>query len=286
MSEEAGRWFISFTCEVARDDGPARHPESFVAVDFGISQLAALSSGKVVENPKALSRYQRRMRRLAREVSRRQKGSGRHGESRAKLARCHAKVAHVRSDAMHKLTTELAATYRTVVIEDLAVKNMTASPKPVADPEHPGAFLPNGARRKAGLNRALLDASPAEFRRQLAYKLEWHGGRLIVADRWFPSSKTCSRCQTVKAKLSLRERTYRCEVCNLVIDRDLNAALNLAAYGRRVLSVAVSGTETQNGRGRDTPRASCTDPGSRTKRQDGSGQPVQADTASLAGEAA
>ncbi len=153
---------------------------------------------------------------------------------------------------------------------------MTASPEPVADPQHPGAFLRNGARRKAGLNRALLDASPAEFRCQLAYSLEWHGGTLLAANRWFPSSKTCSRCQTVKAKLSLRERTYRCEVCNLVIDRDLNAALSLAAYGRRVLSVAVSGTETQIGRGRDTTRASCTDPGSRTKRQDGSGQPGKA----------
>jgi putative transposase len=192
-----------------------------VAVDFGILHLATLSSGKLVKNPKALSSYQRRMNRLAREVSRRQIGSGRHGDSKAKLVRCHAKVAHVRSDAIHKLTTQLATTYRTVVIEDLAVKNMTASPKPVVDPEHPGVFLPNGARRKAGLNRALLDASPAKFRRQLAYKLAWHSGTLIVADRFLPSSKTCSRCKTVKAKLSLRERTYRCKVCHLVIDRDL-----------------------------------------------------------------
>jgi putative transposase len=186
---------------------------------------------------------------------------------------------------VHKLTTELASTYKTVVIEDLAVKNMTARSKPVPDPGHPGGFLPNRARAKAGLNKALLDVAPAEFRRQLTYKLEWHGGTLVVADRFFPSSKTCSRCQAVKAKLPLRERTYRCEKCNLVIDRDLNAALNLAAYGRRVLSVAASGAETQNGRGRDT-RASRTGSGSRLKRQDGSGQPGKADTASPVGEAA
>ena len=286
VSQEAGRWFVSFTCEVERDDRPARHPGSLVAVDLGIAHLATLSGGKVIENPKALSRYQRRMKRLSREVSRRQKGSGRHRASKDKLARCHARVAHVRADAVHKLTTELAANYRTVVIEDLVVKNMTASPRPTPHPEHLGRFLPNGARAKAGLNKAILDVAPAELRRQLAYKLDWHGGTLVVVDRFFPSSKTCSRCQTVKAKLSLRERTYRCEVCHLVIDRDLNAALNLAAYGRRVHSVAVSGTETQNGRGRDATRTSCTSPGPRLKRQGGSGQPVKADTASPAGEAA
>jgi putative transposase len=284
ISQEAGRWYVSFTTEVERDDAPAPHPDSLVAVDLGIAHLATLSNGTVIENPKALGRYQRRMKRLSREVSRRQPGSNRRKASKDKLARCHAKVAHVRADAVHKLTTELASTYRTVVIEDLAVKNMTATPKPVPDPESPGAFLPNGSRAKAGLNKALLDVSPAEFRRQLTYKLEWHAGQLIVVDRFFPSSKTCSRCQAVKAKLPLRERTYRCDKCNLVIDRDLNAALNLAAYGRRVLSVAASGAETQNGRGRDT-RASR-GPGSRLKRQDGSGQPGKADTASSKVEAA
>jgi len=286
ISQEAGRWFVSFTCEVERDDKGASHPGSLVAVDLGIAHLASLSNGKVVENPKALSRYQRRMKRLAKEVSRRQPGSKRRRASKTKLARCHARVTHVRADAVHRLTTELAAGYRTVVIEDLAVKNMTASPRPTPDPERPGVFLANGARRKAGLNRAILAVSPAEIRRQLAYKLEWRRGTLTVVDRFYPSSKTCSRCQTVKAKLSLRERIYRCAHCNLVIDRDLNAALNLAAYGRRVRTVAVSGTETQNGRGRDTTRASNTGSGPRLKRQDGSGQPVKADTAPPAGEAA
>jgi putative transposase len=286
ISQEAGRWFVSFTTEVERDDAPAPHPDSLVAVDLGIAHLATLSNGTVIENPKALSRYQRRMKRLSREVSRRQLGSHRRKASKDKLAACHARVTHVRADAVHKLTTSLASTYRTVVIEDLAVKNMTARSKAKPDPDHPGGFVPNGGRAKAGLNKALLDVSPAEFRRQLTYKLEWHGGTLVIVNRWFPSSKTCSRCQAVKAKLSLRERTYRCEKCNLVIDRDLNAARNLAAYGRRVLSVAVSGAETQNGRGRDTTRTSGTGSGSRLKRQDGSGQPGKADTASPAGEAA
>jgi putative transposase len=286
VSEEAGRWFVSFTCQVERDDGPARHPGSLVAIDLGIAHLGTLSNGQVIENPRALSRYGRKMKRLSREVSRRHKGSKRGRKSKANLARCHARVAHVRTDAVHKVTTEVAARYRTVVIEDLAIKNMTASPRPTPNPALPVRFLPNGARAKAGLNKALLDVSLGELRRQLTYKLEWHGGTLVVVDRFFPSSKTCSRCGTVKAKLSLRERTYRCDLCHLVIDRDLNAALNLAAYGRQVQSVAVSGTETQNGRGRDTTRTSCTSPGPRLKRQDGSGQPAKADTASPPGEAA
>jgi putative transposase len=291
VSQEAARWSVSFTCEVERDDRRAQHPGSLVGVDLGIAHLATLSNGNVVENPKALSRYQRRMKRLSKEVSRRQRGSKRHRASKEKLSRCHVRVAHIRSDAVHKVTSKLAADYSTVVIEDLAVKNMTASPRRIPDPVHWGQFLPNGARRKAGLNKALLDTSPAEFRRQLAYKLEWHGGTLVVVNRWFPSSKICSRCQTAKATLSLNERTYRCKKCNLFIDRDMNAALNLAAYGRRVQSdphhdVAVSGTETKNGRGRDTTRTGWTAPGSRSKRQDGSGQPGKADTASLAGEAA
>jgi putative transposase len=286
VSCDAERWFVSFTTEVERHETVAQHPGSLVAVDLGILHLATLSNGKVVENPKALDRYQRRMQRLSQEVSRRQPGSKRRQVSKQKLARCHAKVAQVRSDAVHKLTTELASTYRTVVIEDLAVKNMTARSKAKPDPDHPGGFVPNGGRAKAGLNKALLDVSPAEFRRQLTYKLEWHGGTLVVADRFFPSSKTCSRCQTVKAKLSLRERTYRCETCHLVLDRDHNAARNLAAYGRQELLVAVSGTETQNGRGRG-PETSCIGKlPQQPKRQDGSGQPGKADTASSKVEAA
>jgi putative transposase len=125
-----------------------------------------------------------------------------------------------------------------VVVEDLNVAGMTATAK------GSGRW-----RAKAGLNRAVLDAAPAELRRQLGYKTTWYGSELVVADRWFPSSKTCSRCKTVKAKLPLAERTYRCEnpACanHGGIDRDLNAAINLAA-----LADAVSGTGSGPGTGR------------------------------------
>jgi len=179
------------------------------------------------------------------DLARRQKGSRRRARTKSRLARTHARVANVRTDALHELTTELASTYGTVVVEDLNVAGMTAKPKPKPKPgrNRPGASAHNGRRAKAGLNRAVLDVSPAEFRRQLTYKLAWRRGALVAADRFFPSSKTCSSCGETKTKLSLATRTYRCE-CGLEIDRDLNAALNLAAYGRRV--VAGSGPETLN----------------------------------------
>jgi putative transposase len=106
-----------------------------------------------------------------------------------------------------------------------------------------------GMLRNRRLARHIADASFGEFRRQAGYKTAWHSGRMIVADRWFASSKTCSACGAAKAKLALSERIYRCDACGLVLDRDLNAARNLAAYGRR--QIAGSGPEIANGRGAD-----------------------------------
>ena len=195
-------------------------------------------------------------------------------------ARTHARVANVRRDAVHKLTSELASTYAAVVVEDLNVAGMAAAPKPKPHAERRGTFAPNGRGAKAGLNRAMLDVSPAEFRRQLTDKLAWRGGTLAVAERFFPSSKTCSSCRETKAKLSRATRTYRCE-CGLEIDRDLNAALNLAAYGRRV--VAGSGPETRNARGGGHPRPRPKPP---VKREDGIVSAGKSVTASSQDEAA
>jgi putative transposase len=290
VKEEAGRWFVSFGCEVERHDSVATYPDAIVGVDLGVHHFAVLSTSELVENPKPVSHFARRMARLNRELSRAQLGSKRRAKTKAKLSRCHRRVANARRDTLHKLTTHLATAYGTVVIEDLAVKNMTACPKPKADPENPGHHLENGHAAKAGLNRSILDIAPGELRRQLTYKMGWHGGHLVVADRWFPSSKKCSSCKETKATLSLATRTYRCGNCGLVLDRDHNAARNLAAYGKKHL-VAGSGPETQNGRRGDAPCTSGTgahspkSPRGR-KRQDGSGQPAKAVTASSQGEAA
>jgi putative transposase len=178
----------------------------------------------------------RKLGRLSRAVSRRQGPDRRTGQQpsnrwrKANTARnrVHHRVTNLRRDAIHKLTTDLARQYGTIVVEDLNVCGMVKN------------------RRLA---RVVSDAGFGQIRRQLAYKTTWNGGTLVVADRWFPSSKTCSRCGVVKAKLRLSERVFACTECGLVLDRDENAALNLAALVKR--TVAGSGPETENGRGAD-----------------------------------
>jgi putative transposase len=226
VTRTAQRWFVSFTVEVERDL-PARHPRpgSAVGIDLGVKALmtGVDDAGTVitVPGPKPLAAALRSLRRASRAHSRKQPGSMRRARSAARLARLHARVANVRTDVLHKATSALAARYETVVAEDLNVAGMI---------------------RNRRLARALADQGFATARRMFDYKTGWNGGTLIVADRWYPSSKTCSGCGTVKTKLSLSERVYRCDACGLVLDRDVNAARNL-------LSLAASGAERQNARG-------------------------------------
>lgn len=146
------------------------------------------------------------------------------------MARINARVANQRQDAMHKATTWLASTYSDISIEDLNTAGMA---------------------RNRRLAKAVSDAAFGEFRRQLEYKTARTGAALHVVDRWFASSKTCSKCGRVKAKLSLSERTYRCDGCGLVMDRDLNAAINI--------EVAGSAPETQNAHGETVKRGDLSD---------------------------
>ena len=181
-------------------------------------------------------------------------------------------MANARADKLHKLTTRLAKSHGAVVVEDLNVAGMTTSAK------GSGHW-----RGKAGINRALANASPAGLRRQLAYKTTWYGSRLVVADRWFPSSKTCSGCGTAKAKLSLSERVFCCEHCGLVIDRDHNAAANLAALVAAIGTASGAGTGRgktglRTGRGEVAGYGQC----SSVNCEDGAGQPGK--TATAAGQ--
>jgi putative transposase len=227
ISRTADRWFISFTVEAQRHVESGRAKATVVGVDAGVRHLAVLSTGMVIRNPKALERSLRKLRRLNRQLHRHKPGSIRRHQTRRRLARVHASAANLRRDALHKLTTALATEHGTVVVEQLNVAGMV---------------------RNRHVARALSDAALAELRRQLTYKTSWYGSRLIVADPFYPSSKTCSVCGWVKAKLTLAERTFTCEVCGLVLDRDLNAAHNLA---KLVQHVAQSGWETINARGAD-----------------------------------
>ncbi|MGW3336974.1 IS607 family element RNA-guided endonuclease TnpB [Streptomyces sp. NPDC001009] len=221
VRHECGRWFVSFQVEVKRDFERVARPDVAVGIDLGVKTLAVMadSAGQIrsVANPGYYDRARKHLRRACRVVSRRrgpdlrtgQKPSRRWEKANAARNRVHHRVANLRADALHKLTTGVAAEYGTVVVEDLNVAGMLRN------------------RRLAG---RIADAGFGEIRRQLGYKTrQRHASRMVVAGRWYPSSKTCSGCGAVKAKLPLHVRTFECEACGLVIDRDDNAALNLVA---------------------------------------------------------
>ena len=205
VTEQAGRWYVSVAVEEDRPEPMIIHG-GVVGVDLGVSTLATVSDGTVFENPKALTHRLRKLQYLQREVSRKEKGSRNREKAKRRLSRCHTKVADLRKDALHKATTWLASTKPVIVVESLRPKNML---------------------KNHHLAMSLSDASFGEFVRQLEYKCQWHGSRLIKADPFYPSTQRCSGCGARK-EMPLSERIYECPACELVMDRDLNASRNLA----------------------------------------------------------
>jgi len=205
VSERGGRWFVSVQVEMEIPD-PEPVEKGAVGVDLGILRMATVSDGNAVDNPRALKQGLNKIKRLQRRVSRRQKGSANRKKAVRQLARAHYRVANIRKDALHQATSWLAKTKSVIVMEDLNVSGML---------------------KNHHLAQAIADVGLYEFRRQMSYKGAWYGCEVLIADRYYPSSKRCSGCGQVKPDLSLNEREYRCECCGLVIDRDLNAAINL-----------------------------------------------------------
>ena len=226
ISRRAGRWYAALTVE--RDDQAVKKiPKGgAVGVDLGIKALATLSDGTVIPNPHTLVTDEQRLKRAQKALSRKAKGSKRRAKARERVARIHNRIANRRSDTLHKLTTMLAQTYSDISIEDLNVAGMV---------------------KNHHLAKAVSDASFFELRRMLEYKTAKTGAKLHVIDRWYPSSKTCSNCGSVKAKLSLNERTYKCEHCGLTIDRDLNAAINIQVAGSAPETVNAHGGTVRRG---------------------------------------
>ena len=205
VRERAGRWFVSVQVEKEIPNPKASY-QPVVGVDLGILALATISDGTRIENPHALKRDLRKIKRLQRVVSRRQKGSANREKAVRQLARAHLRVANVRKDALHQVTSWLARTKSAVVLEDLNVSGMV---------------------KNHHLAQAILDVGFSEFRRQMVYKGQWYGCQVMLADRFYPSSKRCSQCGHIQATLDLSERVYICDHCGWKIDRDLNAAINL-----------------------------------------------------------
>jgi len=221
ISRVADRWFVSISVDTQDlSHLPKAENQGAVGVDLGVSALATLSTGEVVTGPKAHTALLQRLRRLSRSLSRKQKGSANAKKARTRLARLHARIANIRQDALHHLTTNLSRRFPVIGIEDLNVAGML---------------------RNRRLARSIADMGFFEFRRQLDYKSDLRGGQVVVADRWFASSKTCSCCGHVLESLPLAVRTWTCPACQARHDRDGNAAFNLRNYAVSSMASACGG---------------------------------------------
>ncbi|MFI0406327.1 RNA-guided endonuclease InsQ/TnpB family protein [Actinomadura sp. 3N508] len=207
-----GRWYVSLAVEAA-DPDQAAATGAMVGVDLGVADFAVTSDGERIANPRHLERKAANLARYQRRMARKQPGSSNRRKARTKVARAHGKVRDARRDFLHKTSTRLVREHDVIVVEDLAVANLV------------------GNRR---ISRAISDCGWGEFRRQLEYKCARAGRTLVVVDRWYPSSKTCSACGHLLVRLSLRTRTWRCPSCGTRHDRDVNAAKNILAAGRAV----------------------------------------------------
>ncbi|WP_093592918.1 RNA-guided endonuclease InsQ/TnpB family protein [Lentzea waywayandensis] len=210
--EPDGRWYVTFTVDAATvaPTAPTGHA---VGVDLGLTSFLVTSDGERVANPAHLARKARKLARYQRRLARCREGSRNRRKAKLKVARAHRKVRHAREDFLHRTTTGLVRSADMIAIEDLAVRNMI---------------------RNRSLARAISDAGWGEFRRQLQYKCARAGRTLVVIDRWYPSSKTCSTCGHRLAELKLSTRHWTCPDCRTRHDRDLNAAKNILAAGRAV----------------------------------------------------
>ena len=209
--DAAGRWHISILVECPIETLPPA--TTAVGIDAGITSLVTLSTGEKVTNPRHERRDRARLAKTQRALSRTQKGSANRARARVKVARVHARITDRRRDVLHKLSTRLVRENQTVVIEDLSVRNMV---------------------RNHCLARAISDAAWAELRRQLEYKADWYGRTVIAVDRFCPSSKTCSACGAITAKMPLNIREWVCAACGVRHDRDVNAAKVIRAEGLSV----------------------------------------------------
>jgi putative transposase len=222
VSEHAGHWYVSILVEQEHvapvNGGPV------VGLDLGIKTLATLSDGTIELNPRHLRSCLKKVKRLQRAVSRKQKGGCNRKKAVSRLAALHCKVANQRANTLHQFTSRLAKTKSIVVIEDLHVSGMLTN-------HH--------------LAQAIGDVGFGEFRRQLTYKAAWYGCQVGVVSRWEPTSKTCSACGWIDEHLTLADRVFKCQACKFVLDRDLNAAVNL-------VNLAGSSSDSQNACGEES----------------------------------
>ncbi len=226
--DATGKWYVSLVASFAMPDValPAPNPDEVVGIDLGLKDFAVLSDGERIATPKFYRRRQRKLRRVSKAFSRTVKGSSGRVKAKHRVALVHRKTANQRRDFLHKLSTRFVTRHGGLCIEDLSLKGMV----------------------RTKLSKSVSDAGMGEFRRMLEYKSLWHRKPIAVISRWYPSSKTCPVCGTIDDGLTLSDRLWKCDGCDITHDRDLAAAVNIRREGLKQM-VAVGHTETENAGG-------------------------------------
>ena len=220
VKTKSGKFFASILIEgelLRQINAPVR---TSVGIDLGIKSLLTLSDGHNIDNPRWITSNEKKLKKLHKQLSKKQKGSNNRAKAKLKLAKAHEKIKNQKSDYLHNITTRIVSENQVIVLEDLNVSGMMKSHK---------------------LAKAIQELGLYELRRQLEYKSEWYGRTLVFVNRFYPSSKKCSCCGNIKQDLTLKDREYICDACGLIIDRDMNASLNIEAEGLRLHELMLTG---------------------------------------------
>jgi len=229
IKREGEHWYVSCSCEVP-DPEPLPLSSEEVGIDLGVTHLATLSNGETIEHLRYARRAKKVLEKRQQSLSRKKKGSHRRDKTRKLVAKAHRKVSNQRRDFLHKQSRKLVNRYQVIVFEDLQAANLVKRPKPKQD-ETTGVYLPNGASAKAGLNTSILDAGWGQFVDMCTYKAAWAGRTLLTVNP-YKTSQRCSNPHCGKeVKKDLSQRVHACPHCGLVLDRDVNAAINILRLG-------------------------------------------------------
>lgn len=235
ISQNANKFYASFSVEISQDEYNKTHKrihqnKQGIGIDIGLKSFVCLSNGLSIKAPKPLNKLTRLMIKRSRQLSKKQhpktkgeslkgiKKSANYTKATMKLNKVYKRIANIRTDFLHKLSSSVVRNYKFIAIEDLNVKGMVSNRK---------------------LAKSLSDVSFYEFRRMLEYKANYNNKNIVIADKFYPSSKTCSACGNVKENLTLKDRIYECSECELRIDRDYNASLNLYALIKKQIGQAL-----------------------------------------------